>query len=562
MTRFITRDYSPAIVGHLMDEGFSEPLARVLAARGIESGDDLKPDWRAMLPPLSLMGTTAAAHILADAIEAGKRIMVIADYDCDGATACAVALLGLREMGATVDYLVPDRFVYGYGLTREIVELAASKKADLILTVDNGMASIDGVEKAKALGIDVVITDHHLPAERLPAAACIVNPNTPGCDFPSKNLAGVGVMFYVLMALRAEFRARGRFDAANQPRLDALVDLVALGTVADVVKLDRNNRILVQQGLAKVRRGHTHPGLKALFEIAGRPSAQARVRDFGFVIAPRINAAGRLDLMTAGIECLISRTDDEAQHYAKILDDYNRQRRELELDMQWDAAMLLNKIDVTKRHTLALFEPTWHQGIVGLVASRVKESKHRPTIAFANAADGEMKGSGRSIEGVHLRDMLDLVTKKAPGIIKKFGGHAMAAGLTIDAHHFEDFSRAFESVVTENCDEEVFERHVYVDGDLAARDITPALVEAINGQIWGQGFLPPLFANEFKVLHQTVLKGGHLKLMLEMQGARFSGIFFRRSAQVPDVARLAYRPEINEWMGQKSIQLVIEQVED
>ena len=562
MTRFITRDYSPAIVGHLMDEGFSEPLARVLAARGIESGDDLKPDWRAMLPPLSLMGTTAAARILADAIEAGKRIMVIADYDCDGATACAVALLGLREMGATVDYLVPDRFVYGYGLTPEIVELAASKKADLILTVDNGMASIDGVEKAKALGIEVIITDHHLPAEKLPAAACIVNPNTPGCDFPSKNLAGVGVMFYVLMALRAEFRARGRFDAANQPRLDALVDLVALGTVADVVKFDRNNRILVQQGLAKVRRGHTHPGLKALFEIAGRPSAQARVRDFGFVIAPRINAAGRLDLMTAGIECLISRTDDEAQHYAKILDDYNRQRRELELDMQWDAAMLLNKIDVTKRHTLALFEPTWHQGIVGLVASRVKESKHRPTIAFANAADGEMKGSGRSIEGVHLRDMLDLVTKKAPGIIKKFGGHAMAAGLTIDAHHFEDFSCAFESVVTENCDEEVFERHVYVDGDLAARDITPALVEAINGQIWGQGFLPPLFANEFKVLHQTVLKGGHLKLMLEMQGARFSGIFFRRSAQVPDVARLAYRPEINEWMGQKSIQLVIEQVED
>lgn len=562
MTRFITRDYSPAIVGHLMDEGFSEPLARVLAARGIESADDLKPDWRAMLPPLSLMGTTAAARILADAIEAGKRIMVIADYDCDGATACAVALLGLREMGATVDYLVPDRFVYGYGLTPEIVELAASKKTDLILTVDNGMASIDGVEKAKALGIEVIITDHHLPAEKLPAAACIVNPNTPGCDFPSKNLAGVGVMFYVLMALRAEFRARGRFDAANQPRLDALVDLVALGTVADVVKLDRNNRILVQQGLAKVRRGHTHPGLKALFEIAGRPSAQARVRDFGFVIAPRINAAGRLDLMTAGIECLISRTDDEAQHYAKILDDYNRQRRELELDMQWDAAMLLNKIDVTKRHTLALFEPTWHQGIVGLVASRVKESKHRPTIAFANASDGEMKGSGRSIEGVHLRDMLDLVTKKAPGIIKKFGGHAMAAGLTIDAHHFEDFSRAFESVVTENCDEEVFERHVYVDGDLSARDITPALVEAINGQIWGQGFLPPLFANEFKVLHQTVLKGGHLKLMLEMQGARFSGIFFRRSAQVPDVARLAYRPEINEWMGQKSIQLVIEQVED
>ena len=368
-------------------------------------------------------------------------------------------------------------------------------------------------------------------------------------------------MYYVLMALLAEFRRRGKFDAKTQPRLDALVDLVALGTVADVVKLDRNNRILVQQGLNRVRTGHTHPGVKALFEIAGRPSAQAKVRDFGFVIAPRINAAGRLDLMTAGIECLMSDSDTEAQHYAKILDDYNRQRRELELDMQWDAAMLLNKIDVTKRHTLALYEPTWHQGIVGLVASRIKESKHRPTIAFANAADGEMKGSGRSIEGVHLRDMLDLVTKTAPGIIKKFGGHAMAAGLTIDGHRFDDFCQAFETVVAQNCEEDVFERHVLVDGDLDPRDINISLIEAINAQIWGQGFLPPLFANEFKVLHQTVLKGGHLKLMLELNGSRFNGIFFRRSAEVPSVARLAYRPEINEWMGQRSIQLVIEQLE-
>ena len=561
MTRFVTRDYSPAIAGHLVEEGFPEPLARVLAARGVESAQDLKADWRAMLPPETLMGTEAAAKLLADAIEAGKKIMVIADYDCDGATACAVAIKGLKSMGAAVDYLVPDRFIYGYGLTPAIVDLAAQKGAELILTVDNGMASIDGVAEANKNGINVIITDHHLPAETLPAAACIVNPNTPGCSFPSKNLAGVGVMFYVLMALRAEFRRRGKFDVRTQPRLDELVDLVALGTVADVVKLDRNNRILVQQGLAKVRCGHTHPGVKALFEIAGRASAQARVRDFGFVIAPRINAAGRLDLMNAGIECLISESDAEAQHYAKILDDYNRQRRELELNMQWDAALLLNKIDVSKRHTLALFEPTWHQGIVGLVASRIKESKHRPTIAFANAADGEMKGSGRSIEGVHLRDMLDLVTKTAPGIIKKFGGHAMAAGLTIDSNRFDDFCRAFEKVVAENCDEDVFERHVFIDGPLQVKDISVSLVEAINAQIWGQGFLPPLFANEFKVLHQTVLKGGHLKLMLELDGMRFNGIFFRRSAEVPSVARLAYRPEINEWMGQRSIQLVIEQVE-
>ena len=328
MTRFVTRDYSPAIAGHLVEEGFPEPLARVLAARGVESAQDLKADWRAMLPPETLMGTEAAAKLLADAIEAGKKIMVIADYDCDGATACAVAIKGLKSMGAAVDYLVPDRFIYGYGLTPAIVDLAAQKGAELILTVDNGMASIDGVAEANKNGIDVIITDHHLPAETLPAAACIVNPNTPGCSFPSKNLAGVGVMFYVLMALRAEFRRRGKFDVRTQPRLDELVDLVALGTVADVVKLDRNNRILVQQGLAKVRCGHTHPGVKALFEIAGRASAQARVRDFGFVIAPRINAAGRLDLMNAGIECLISESDAEAQHYAKILDDYNRQRRE------------------------------------------------------------------------------------------------------------------------------------------------------------------------------------------------------------------------------------------
>ena len=406
MTRFVTRDYSPAIAGHLAEEGFPEPLARVLAARGIESAQDLKADWRAMLPPETLTGTRAAAKLLADAIEAHKKIMVIADYDCDGATACAVAIRGLRSMGATVDYLVPDRFIYGYGLTPGIVDLAAQKGAQIILTVDNGMASIDGVAQANKSGIDVIITDHHLPAETLPAAACIVNPNTPGCSFPSKNLAGVGVMFYVLMALRAEFRNRGKFDVRTQPRLDELVDLVALGTVADVVKLDRNNRILVQQGLAKVRCGHTHPGVKALFEIAGRASAQARVRDFGFVIGPRINAAGRLDLMNAGIECLISESDAEAQHYAKILDDYNRQRRELELNMQWDAAILLNKIDVSKRHTIALFEPTWHQGIVGLVASRIKESKHRPTIAFANAADGEMKGSGRSI---HVLDRKSVV---------------------------------------------------------------------------------------------------------------------------------------------------------
>ena len=414
MTRFIERDYSRTAQDALIQEGFAPALARALAARGVVSAAELKADWRSMLAPGSLPGANDAARLLANAIEDKKRIMIIADYDCDGATACAVAIRGLRAMGAQVDYLVPDRFVYGYGLTPAIVDLASTHKPDILLTVDNGMASIDGVARAKALGIETIITDHHLPADQLPQAACIVNPNAPGCVFGSKNLAGVGVMFYVLMALRAEMRARGHFDVKTQPRLDELVDLVALGTVADVVKLDHNNRILVTQGLNRIRAGHINPGLRALLEIAGRPCVKARVQDFGFAIAPRINAAGRLDVMTTGIECLISDTDDRARELARELEDFNRQRRELEVDMQWDAAMILNRIDVTKRHTLSLFEPGWHQGIVGLVASRIKESKHRPTIAFAQADPGELKGSGRSIDGVHLRDMLDLVSKKDP----------------------------------------------------------------------------------------------------------------------------------------------------
>ena len=561
MTRFIERDYSRTAQDALIQEGFAPALARALAARGVVSAAELKADWRSMLAPGSLPGANDAARLLANAIEDKKRIMIIADYDCDGATACAVAIRGLRAMGAQVHYLVPDRFVYGYGLTPAIVDLASTHKPDILLTVDNGMASIDGVARAKALGIETIITDHHLPADQLPQAACIVNPNAPGCVFGSKNLAGVGVMFYVLMALRAEMRARGHFDVKTQPRLDELVDLVALGTVADVVKLDHNNRILVTQGLNRIRAGHINPGLRALLEIAGRPCVKARVQDFGCAIAPRINAAGRLDVMTTGIECLISDTDDRARELARELEDFNRQRRELEVDMQWDAAMILNRIDVTKRHTLSLFEPGWHQGIVGLVASRIKESKHRPTIAFAQADPGELKGSGRSIDGVHLRDMLDLVSKKDPRIIKKFGGHAMAAGLTIDATRLEDFTNLFEEVVRDNCDPEAFERHVWVDGALKGEEISFDLIEAINGQIWGQGFLPPLFANEFKVLHQSLLKGGHLKLVLELDGRRFSGIFFRRAAEIPSVARLAYRPEINEWRGEKSVQLVVEQIE-
>lgn len=562
MTRFIQRDCPSVFVEQLQRDGFTPALARILAARGIESAEQLQADWRYMLAPNLLGGTEKAAHILADAIEKKQRIMIVADYDCDGATACAVAVLGLRSMGAIVDYLVPDRFVLGYGLTPAIVDLASENHPDLIVTVDNGMASIEGVARAHELGIDVLITDHHLPAEQLPNAACIVNPNSPGCDFGSKNLAGVGVMFYVLMALRAQLRERGHYKDRPQPRLDQLVDLVALGTVADVVKLDRNNRILVRQGLNRVRSGHTRPGLKALFEVAGRPSSQAKARDFGFIVAPRINAAGRLDVMTTGIECLISDNDEQAQHLARQLDEFNRERRELESNMQWDAAMLLHDVDMNSCHSITLFEPTWHQGIVGLVASRIKDRQHRPTIAFAEAGNGELKGSGRSIEGIHLRDMLDLVTKRRPGLIIRFGGHAMAAGLTIDASRFEEFKSVFEEVIRENSESDTFERQVLVDGALSTEEINFELIEAINGQIWGQGFLPPLFANEFHVLKQTLLKGGHLKLLLELDGMRYTGIFFRHATEIPEYARLAWRPEINEWMGRTSIQLVIEYVEN
>ena len=564
MTRILSRPFDMRAALTLSQSGFLPPIARALAARGIRSSADLEQSWRGMIPPSALEGAREAAERLARAREKGEHVTIVADYDCDGATACVVALRGLRMLGIQADYFVPDRVMHGYGLTPLVVDIVAGRtpKPSLIITVDNGVSSVAAVERANALGIDVIVTDHHLPGAELPQATCIVNPNLATSAFPSKALAGVGVIYYVLLALRALLRERGVYTQQTQPRLDQLVDFVALGTVADVVKLDKNNRILVSQGLARIRSGHTHPGISALFSIAGKDMIKASVRDFGFAIGPRINAAGRLGTMENGIECLLCDDPIEALRLAQSLNDINAERRELEGEMQQAAEAEIARLSTEKLAAVTLFNDCFNEGVVGLVAARIKEHIHRPVIAFAKTESGELKGSGRSIPGIHLRDMLDLVTKKAPGIIKKFGGHAMAAGLTIDAHHFDDFSRAFESVVTENCDEEVFERHVYVDGDLAASDITPALVDAINCQIWGQGFLPPLFANEFKVLHQTVLKGGHLKLMLEMQGARFSGIFFRRSAQVPDVARLAYRPEINEWMGQKSIQLVIEQVED
>jgi len=567
---FRTRDFDAATARRLQALGVPAPLARALAARGIGGEADLALSTRQMQAPSTMHQLDAAARLLADAIAGQQRLLVVADYDCDGATACAVAVRGLRLMGGQVSYLVPNRFEYGYGLTPEIVDLAARSQPDLIITVDNGIASIEGVARANALGIGVLITDHHLPADRLPAARAIVNPNQPGCSFDSKNLAGVGVMFYVLMQLRAELRNRGRFDESTQPRLDTLLDLVALGTVADLVGLDRNNRILVQAGLERIRRGAMQPGLAALFRVAGREPRVARASDLGFAIGPRINAAGRLTDMTQGIECLLCDDPDQALVLAQRLDTLNRERRQIEADMQADAQFDLDAAErdcglagnpgaMARQRTITMFRDGWHPGVVGLIASRVKERHHRPTIAFARAGADTLRGSGRSIEGVHLRDTLDCVTKRHPGLIERFGGHAMAAGLTIPEAALADFTHAFEAAARETSDASLYARTLAVDGALAADEITYSLVEASDRIVWGQGFAEPLFANDFTVIEQRLVKDTHLKLTLELDGRRWPAIWFRRVQGLPQRVRLAYRPTIDEFRGQRRLSLIIEQ---
>ena len=538
-------------------------MARALSARGIRSPEDLNEAWSGMLPPNLLTGIDRAAERLLAARNRGEHVTIVADYDCDGATACAVGIRGLSALGLSVDYFVPDRVRHGYGLTAAIVDLLAARPnpPQVILTVDNGISSADAVRHAATLGIDVVITDHHLPADDTPPAVAIVNPNQRGCGFPSKSLAGVGVIFYVLLALRARLRDEGAFTAQTQPRLNELVDLVALGTVADVVKLDKNNRILVSQGLKRIREGRTHPGIAALFNVARCSMGNASARDFGFRIGPRINAAGRLATMEYGIECLLTDDPDRARHYAEALNQINQERRELEEEMQHAADLAVAAADIEHVHALSLLDDSFNEGVVGLVASRIKEKVHRPTVAFARTAEGELKGSGRSIPGIHLRDMLDLVSKTEPGLILRFGGHAMAAGLTIQEKDYDRFARAFEAVVAEHADPAVFERNVLIDGGLAPDEISERLCQTLEHGIWGQGFEAPLFANDFRVVRQTVLKDAHLKLSLELGGQRFEGIFFRRNAPLLTASRLAYRPTINEFNGRRLIQLLVEAVE-
>ena len=564
MTRILNREFDLEAARRLHEEGYLPPVARALSARGIRDASELAQDWKSMLPPAMLEGTREAAERLALARERGERVTVVADYDCDGATACAVAIRGLGMMGVKADYFVPHRVHHGYGLSCAVVDLLAARtpRPDVLLTVDNGVSSAEAVRHAAELGIDVIVTDHHLPGAELPPAVCIVNPNLADSAFPSKALAGVGVMYYVLLALRALLRERGVYTQQTQPRLDALVDLVALGTVADVVKLDKNNRILVAQGLNRIRLGRTHAGISALFAVAGKKPEAAGVRDFGFALGPRINAAGRLDTMDNGIECLLADDPVVALDYARSLNDFNAARQELETEMQQAAETALSCCNVDSLATLTLYDGRFNEGVVGLVASRLKEKVNRPTIVFAPTDDGALKGSGRSIAGVHLRDALDLVSKALPGAVLRFGGHAMAAGLTLRSEDdLPAFRDAFEKAVRSMVDASVFERVIYTDGGLAPDEITERLVQAIDSQIWGQGFDAPVFANEFRVVRQSLVKDAHTKLILELGGQRFDAIFFRHTETLPGMVRLAYRPNINEFMGRRSVQLVIEAAE-
>ncbi|WP_311223813.1 MULTISPECIES: single-stranded-DNA-specific exonuclease RecJ [unclassified Acidovorax] len=566
--KIIARDIPPRAAWALEQAGVHPLLARLYAARGICVHDDLNDALARLLPPETLLGAREAAVLLADSIAADRRIVVVADYDCDGATACAVAVRGLRLLGARqVDYLVPDRVADGYGLTPSIARRVHERGADLLVTVDNGIASVDGVAEARALGLSVLITDHHLPGPALPVAEAMVNPNQPGCAFESKSIAGVGVMFYVLMALRTELRQRGVFDAATQPDLRPLLPLVALGTVADVVRLDSNNRRLVAQGLKRIRAGQMQAGIAALFTAAGRKSDVATTFDFGFALGPRINAAGRLADMTLGIECLLTDDPGRAGELARLLDTINRERREIEGGMREQALLMAESLfdeGAEPPPAISVFDPDFHEGVVGIVASRIKDKLHRPTFVFAaSSAPGkshEIKGSGRSIPGFHLRDALDLVAKRHPGVLLKFGGHAMAAGCTVAREAFEIFERAFAQVAQEWLDAATLTRRLDTDGPLAPEYCRADIVDTLHREVWGQGFAPPTFSEELEVVSQRLVGEGknHLSLKLLHQGSPVDGIWFGHTDQLPPRVLLAFRLDVNEWKGERRVQFLVE----
>ena len=563
-------------VATLTQSGVHPLLARVYAARGIASEAQLATGLDQLHPPPTMLNLQRMATLLADAIADKKKLLIIADYDADGATACAVGMRALRMMGAAIDYLVPNRFEYGYGLTPEIVQLASREKSpDVIITVDNGIASVEGVAEANRLGIKVLVTDHHLPGDTLPDAWCIINPNQHGCAFPSKHLAGVGVMFYLMLALRAELRQRGalvksgaelgqRNAAASPltphalPNLAHLLDLVALGTVADVVRLDENNRILVHHGLNRIRAGKAQPGVAALLRVAARDPARTGTHDLGFAVGPRLNAAGRLTDMSLGIECLITDDAARAQAIAQELDALNRQRRGIEAEMQESALAALEQTTDASGYTLSLYDAQWHQGVIGIVASRIKDKFHRPAVAFARGVEGEIKGSGRSIRGLHLRDALDLVSKRAPGLILRFGGHAAAAGLTLREGDFAQFQLLFEDVVRTLLSPADLEREIETDGSLPVEHATLDAAHALRDGIWGQGFPEPRFLDPFEIVQQRVVGERHLKLRLRRDGKLFEGILFGHNEPLPDAIRAVYRFGINEYNGNVTTQLTLD----
>ena len=566
MTRILIRPIPQRNRDMLVQQGLHPVLAQLYAARGVADKSEVEGEFSALIPPQRLLHAARAAALLADAIEAKRRLLIVADYDCDGATACAVGVRALSAFGADVSYLVPNRFEYGYGLTPEIVELAArqARRPDLLITVDNGIASNEGVARANALGIATLITDHHLPGDALPAATCIVNPNQPGCDFPSKAIAGVGVMFYLMLALRMELRRRGCFGERPEFKLAALLDLVALGTVADVVRLDRNNRILVAQGLKRIRAGRMQAGIAALLRVAGRDARRATCFDLGFAAGPRLNAAGRLADMALGIESLITDDTARALNIAQELDRLNRERREIEGGMQEQALAMLEGLgdpDVDAAYTLSLYDPAWHQGVIGILAARIKDRLHRPVFAFAQGNTGELKGSGRSIPGLHLRDALDLVAKRAPGLILRFGGHAAAAGLTLRGEGLAQFRELFESTVRALLAASDLARSIETDGALESAYVNLDTIRLLEREVWGQGFPQPLFCDRFEVLSQRVVANKHLKLRLQKDGRSYDAIRFNSLAPAQAHIRAAYRLAVNEYNGVQSVQLIVEEWE-
>ncbi len=553
-------------------------LQRIYSARGLNQESQTRQALSDLLPPGQLKGLKQATDLLVTALQQQQKVLIVGDFDADGATSCAVALLALRAMGLhSVDFLVPNRFDYGYGLSPEIVKVAAVQRPHLIITVDNGISSIEGVAAARALGIDVLVTDHHLPGRELPDANAIVNPNQEGCDFPSKNLAGVGVIFYVMSALRARLRDIAWFDkqGLKEPNLANYLDLVALGTVADVVPLDHNNRILVRQGLQRIRAGRARPGLLALLELGGRQRERIVASDLGFAVGPRLNAAGRLDDMSLGIQCLMCDAEELAREMALELDDFNRDRKAIESSMQEEALASLGKVQAGQDGEelpwgMCLYDPAWHQGVIGILASRIKDRYHRPVIAFADAGDSEIKGSARSIKGLHIRDALDAVASSNPGLLSKFGGHAMAAGMSLDKAKFEDFKTAFDAEVRRQLHSDDLQACILSDGDLSEADMNlPMAHELREAGPWGQHFPEPVFDGEFYLMQQRIVGAKHLKMVVspDAKGERLiDAIAFNVDLALwpnQDTGRvkLAYRLDVNEFRGRQTLQFMVEYLE-